>query len=260
MQKSSLTCFGVGDGFPCADRNHASFLYRLGKTTILVDCGEPLDGTFQASGLSYNLIDGIFISHLHADHVGGLFMFLQGCWLEGRRKALPVYVPANTSKPLRGMLRAALLFDELFKFSLQLKPLRAGKPIAISDVRVTPFATTHLARVRAALGRKYRSTFACHCFLLESGPLRIGHSADLGKPEDLDPLLKKPLDLLVCEMAHFKPEAIFSYLQGRPIKRIAFVHLARPYWADLPGIRRLAARMLPDIPHTFPKDGAVIPL
>jgi hypothetical protein len=257
---SSLTCFGVGDGFPCADRNHASFLYRFGRTSILIDCGEPIDGTFRASGLSYDLIDSIFVSHLHADHVGGLFMFLQGCWLEGRRKELPVHVPANSVKPLRGMLQAGLLFDELFRFRLELKPLGPEKPVGVRNVQVTPFPTSHLDRVGPALRRKYPRAFASYCFLIESARLRIGHSADLGRPEDLDPLLAKPLDLLVCELAHFKPEAIFSYLAGRPIKRVAFVHLARPHWSNLSGIRRLAARMLPGLRHSFPKDGAVIPI
>jgi len=49
MRTSSLTCFGVGDGLPCGDRHHASFLYRFGKTSILLDCGEPIDGSFKAS-------------------------------------------------------------------------------------------------------------------------------------------------------------------------------------------------------------------
>jgi hypothetical protein len=53
--------------------------------------------------------------------------------------------------------------------------------------------------------------------LLESGDKRVAHSGDLGEPEDLEPLLKKPVDLLVCELAHFSPEAIFSYLSGRPV-------------------------------------------
>jgi phosphoribosyl 1,2-cyclic phosphodiesterase len=248
----------VGDGFPCADRNHASFLYRFGETSVLVDCGESIDGRFQAGGFSYDLIDSIFISHLHADHIGGFFMFMQGCWLEGRRKELRVHVPGDAVKPLEGMLKAAFLFDELFGFRLRFAPLSAGKPVAVREVRVTPFPTSHLDRVRADFHKQYRGAFACYCFLLEAGRLRVGHSADLGRPEDLEPLLQKPLDLLVCEVAHFTPEEIFSYLRKRPVKRIVFVHLARAYWADLPKIRRLAARMLPDVPHTFPKDGAVI--
>jgi ribonuclease BN (tRNA processing enzyme) len=260
MRTSSLTCYGVGDGFPCPDRNHASFLYRLGKSTVLVDCGEAIDSRLKASGLDHDLIDRIFLSHLHADHVGGFLMLVQGCWLEGRRKDLPVHLPGEAIKPLGNMLKAALLFDELLKFRLHFKPLHAGKPVAVRDVRVTPFPTTHLDRVRTDYQKKYPGVFASYCFLLEAGRLRIGHSADLGRPEDLEPLLKKPLDLLVCELAHFRPEEIFSYLRGRRIKRVAFVHLAGSYWDDLGRIRRLAAKMLPDVPHSFPKDGAVIRL
>ena len=83
---------------------------------------------------------------------------------------------------------------------------------------------------------------------------RVGHSSDLGRPEDLEPLLEKPLDLLVCEIAHFSPEQIFGYLKGRDIKRVVFVHLARPYWENLTRTRRLAAKMLPELPHTFARD------
>lgn len=245
---------------PCADRNHASFLYRLGQDTILVDCGEPIDGRFKDSGLSYDLIDGIFISHLHADHIGGFFMLMQGCWLEGRRKELPVHLPGRAIKPIQAMLEAGLLFDELLKFRLRFMPLRAGKPMPVRSVRVTPFPTTHLDGLRADFQKKHRSVFDSYCFLLESGRVRIGHSADLGAPEDLEPLLTRPLDLLVCEMAHFAPERILSFLRGRRIKRIAFVHLARAHWEHLPKLRRLAAQMLPDIPHSFPRDGTVIGL
>jgi ribonuclease BN (tRNA processing enzyme) len=258
MRKYSLTCFGVGDGWSCTSRNHASFLYRFGKTAILLDCGEPVDSRFMASGLNRDIVDSIFISHLHADHVGGFFMLMQGCWLEGRRKDLPVYLPGGAIQPLREMLNAAFVFNELLGFRLQFMPLKPGKTFKVRDVQATAFPTTHLDGLRSRFHKKYHADFSAYCFLLESGGRRIGHSADLGRPEDLEPLLVKPLDLLVCELAHFTPEDVFCYLRGRKIKRIAFVHLARPCWENLAQTRRLAARMLPDIPHTFARDGAVI--
>lgn len=259
MRSFSLTCFGVGDGLPCEDRRHASFLYRFGTTSILLDCGEPIDGSFKAAGLSYDLIDSILVSHLHADHIGGFLMLMQGCWLEGRRKRLAVHMPGPAIRPLRRMMETALLFDELLNFRLKFAALTAGKSLRAGEVRVTPFPTTHLDGLRARFRTRHRSAFDSYCFLLESGRRRIGHSADLGSPDDLEPLLARPMDLLVCEMAHFAPEEIFHRLRGCRIKRIVFVHLGRSYWKELPKIRRLAARMLPHIPHTFAKDGAVIP-
>jgi len=226
----------------------------MGRESILIDCGEPIDSSLKASGVSHDAIDSIFLSHMHSDHMGGFFMLVQGCWLEGRRKELPVYLPAGAIRPLRAMLQTAFLFDEILNFKLRLLPVRAARPITVGQTRVTAFPTSHLNGFRAMFSKKYNVDFSSHCFLLEAGRRRVGHSGDLGRPEDLAPLLEKPLDLLVCELAHFSPEELFTYLHGRRIKRIVFVHVARPFQESLAVTRRLAGRMLPDIPHRFAHD------
>ncbi len=264
MQPFSLTCLGVGDGKPCDDRNHSAFLYHFGPTTLLVDCGEPVSRWFRARRLSSDALDAVFLSHLHADHLGGLFMLLQGLWLEGRRRDLTVYLPGNAIRPLRALLRAATLYEELFPFQLRFQPLRAGRPVKVGRARVTPFPTSHLnslhAQFQERCGRRQGPAPIAYCFLLEAAGLRVGHSADLGAPEDLAPLLAKPLDLLVCELAHFRPEEIFRYLRGRDIGRALFVHLSRRCWERLPATRRLAAKLLPDLPHSFAQDGQIVSL
>lgn len=250
----------MGDGTASVDRNHSSYLYSFEETSLLIDCGEPISRSFKASGLSYDLIDRILISHLHADHIGGFFMLLQGFWLENRKKDLRVHLPAESIEPLRQMLRAAFLFEELLPFRLILAPWSNGQPNVDRKVRVTPFATTHLQALRKAFQAKYPGDYMAYCFLLESERWRIGHSADIGSPSDLDPLLDKPLDLLVCELAHFKPEEMFAYLRGRDIKRIVFTHVARYYWERLEETRRLAAQFLPNADLCFPRDLDVIDL
>ena len=241
----TLHCFGVGDGQACGDRNHSSYLYRLPGAALLFDCGEPVSRGFKASGLSYDAIDRIFLSHLHSDHVGGFFMLMQAFWLERRRKELVVHLPADAIEPLQRMLRAAYLFDELFQFRLRFEPLREGRGVAHGGVRVTPHRTTHLDGLRKTFQKKYPGDYAAYSFLIESEQQRIAHSADLGAPEDLEPLLREPLDLLVCELAHFAPARLFRYLAGREIERVVFIHVGRRHWAKLAETRRLAAKMLP---------------
>jgi ribonuclease Z len=258
MDKFSLKCFGVGDGWPCAGRKHSSFLYRFGKNSILIDCGETVSGGYKASGLDYDTIDRIFISHLHSDHIGGFFMLMQGFWLELRQKELPVAMPAEGIKLFGNMLNAAFIFPELLKFPLRFEALQAAKPVMTGKVRVTPFHTTHLEQLRLAFQKRYPQDFEAFSFLIEAGRRRIGHSADIGAPEDLAPLLKKPLDLLVCELSHFQAEDLFLYLRGRAIKRIVFMHVGRPYWENLPKTRRLAKKMLGGIPFIFARDGQEI--
>ncbi len=258
MGKFALKCFGVGDGWPCADRNHSSFLYHLGRTSILMDCGEPLSRSYKAAGLSYNAFDQLFFSHLHSDHTAGFFMFMQGLWLERRTKPLPIYMPQDGIKPFQLMLKAGLIFPELLQFRMRFEALRLHQPVRAGSARVTPHRSSHLDQLREAFQKKYPQRFQAFCFLIEAGGMRIGHSADIGAPEDLEPILRKPLDLLVCELAHFRPEDLFRYLKGRDIKRIVFVHVARPHWEKLSETRRLAARMLRGMPLTFARDNEEI--
>lgn len=258
MRRVSLKCFGVGDGWPCADRRHSSFLYRFGETTLLIDCGESVSSAYKAAGYDYNLVDRLLLSHLHGDHVGGFLMLMQGFWLERREKDLPIHLPADGIQPLRQLLEAAMIFDELLGFRMQFKPLETERAFQVKGVRITPFPTSHLESLRLAHQRKHPLAFQAFSFLLETQNLRVAHSADLGAPEDLEPLLEKPVDLLVCELAHFKPADLFRYLKGRPIKRIGFMHVARPYWENLSRVQKHAEKLLGGIPFSFLKDGEEI--
>src|SRR5262245_16927597 len=116
MDSFVLTCLGVGDGMANADRNHSAYLYQFGETTLLLDCGESVSRSYRAAGFSIEAIDRLLLSHLHSDHFGGLFMLLQGLWLEQRRKALPIHMPADGIKPIRQMLDMANLVPELLSF------------------------------------------------------------------------------------------------------------------------------------------------
>ena len=53
----SVTCFGVGEGWPSGDRRHASFLYRCGSANVLVDCGARDIGKVLSSVLGTNWVN-----------------------------------------------------------------------------------------------------------------------------------------------------------------------------------------------------------
>lgn len=245
---------------PNADRNHSSYLYQFGETALLVDCGEPVSRSCRAAGIGSDTVDRLLLSHLHSDHFGGLFMLLQGLWLEKRRKPLPIHLPADGIQPIRQMLDLANLVPELLHFGVEMEPWEAGQPITQGKVRVTPYPTTHLESLRQQLQAKYPGQYAAYCFLLEHEGHRIGHSADLGAPSDLAPLLLHPLDLLVCELSHFTIPEICNYLRGRPIKKVLFTHLSRHCWEDFGGTRREVTRLLPGMNVVFAWDGDVVML
>lgn len=252
---------GVADGWPSSDRSHSSFLYRLGPVTLLIDCGESVSRSYKATGWDYNLIDRILISHMHLDHVGGFFMLLQGLWLEGRSKGLRIHMPAEGIDTVRHMVRAGYIFDELLGFSLRYAPLRRGRAIKIAPgVQVTPYPTTHLCGFKRAFYKSYRAPFEAFCFLIESGSRRVAHSGDLGKVQDLDPLLRKPVDVLLCEVAHVGLEELGCYLKNRRVKRVVLVHLPESMWREPARTRERARQALEDTPFTVASEGEEIPL
>lgn len=256
MHPVSLHCLGVGDGTASTGRNHSAYLYSLGEVKILIDAGEPVSRTLKISGVAADEIDRIIISHLHGDHIGGLLMLLQGWWLDDRTKPLTIFMPKDGIEPLRQLFRTAYLFDEILPFRLNFEAVRPRQSIEVGRARITPFSTTHLDRARKNFQARYPADYAAFAFLLEAENIRIAHSADIGTPADLDPLLAEPVDLLVCELAHFQPDDLFSYLRGRPIKKIIITHVAQYYWDRLDEVRRAAEKVLGHV--SFAKDGQLV--
>lgn len=255
-KNATLHCFGIGDGWPASDRRHASFLYRFGPTSLLVDCGDGANPGFFAEGLKYDALDGVLLSHLHSDHVGGFSLFIQDLWLQKRRRPLPVHLPGSGIAPLKAWLDATILPPALIGFPIRWVPLATGRKFRAGKVSVTAFPTSHLESLRRALAPRYPHIgFEAFSFLLEAPGVRIAHTADLGAASDLPPLVAQPLDLLVCELAHVELEPLAAMLRGRPIGKIVFMHLAREFWNDLPGTRKRLKAAMGGIPFTIARDG-----
>jgi L-ascorbate metabolism protein UlaG (beta-lactamase superfamily) len=253
--KRNLLCLGVGDGHPSPERGHAAFLYQFGSTRLLVDCGEPASRSLQRAGIGADDFEALLISHLHFDHVGGLFTLLQGLWLAPRRRPLTVYLPAHGIPLVRQLMKAACLFEAWNAFPLELAPLRAGRPFEIGPVRVTPLPSSHMFLLRAPPARRNDALSQAFSFLLEMEGCRVAHSADLGDLADAERLTVGDLDLLVCEPAHVDAEELLVLLRGRTIRRAAFVHLTRLQWQRRQEFLRHARQAMPGTRVCIPEDG-----
>jgi hypothetical protein len=83
-----ITVIGAGNAFSEENFNQ-SFLVQEGDRTMLIDCGYQVPGALRVAGIDYRDIQDIYISHLHADHIGGLefFAFQRYDWANKPRKA-----------------------------------------------------------------------------------------------------------------------------------------------------------------------------
>lgn len=68
----SIIPVGVNSSFTL-DGFHSNYLVRYGKRQLLIDCGSTAARALREIGVSLAEIDSVYISHLHLDHIGGLF-------------------------------------------------------------------------------------------------------------------------------------------------------------------------------------------
>jgi len=255
----SLTFLGTSDGLPSSDRHHAALLLRLGGKTVLLDCGEPCSHTLKSMGVDFNSLDAVVVSHTHSDHVGGLPMLLQSMWLEQRTRLLPIWLPRRAIRPLRDWLHTCYLFEPRFRFRIRWHPIAPGKVLHLGPVSFAAFRTAHLEETRIRFARKFPGLgFDAFCFRFEAGRKCIGYSADLGRADDLAPLLSKPIDLLVVELAHFHPFDLVELLRERKVKHVAITHMGRAVRARLPEVRAAFRLRLPAHRVSFVRDGDTI--
>lgn len=66
-----VTFLGTGSAFTLKNFHTNILLTKNGKN-FLIDCGSDIRFSLTNKGFSYKDIDGVYISHAHADHCGGL--------------------------------------------------------------------------------------------------------------------------------------------------------------------------------------------
>ena len=76
---------GCGDAFGSGGRFNTCFLVDRGESSFLIDCGASAMISIRHFGVDPNCISAILLSHLHADHFGGLPSFILDAQLVSRR-------------------------------------------------------------------------------------------------------------------------------------------------------------------------------
>ncbi|MFR9498562.1 MAG: ribonuclease Z [Rikenellaceae bacterium] len=90
----SVTILGSSSAKPTPSRHHSAQVVNINEQLYLVDGGEGVQQQMFRYGINPLKLRAIFISHLHADHVYGIFPLLSTMSLYGRKTAIKVYAPA----------------------------------------------------------------------------------------------------------------------------------------------------------------------
>lgn len=102
--KFSLTILGTSSALPTSSKYPTAHVLNIHERFFLIDCGEGTQMQLRRYGINISRINQIFISHLHGDHVFGLFGLISTLNLLGRKDDLHIYSYYQLDEILKGHL------------------------------------------------------------------------------------------------------------------------------------------------------------
>ena len=138
-----LTILGSSSALPTSERYPSAHVLNAHERLFLIDCGEGTQMQLRKARIRFSKINNIFISHLHGDHVFGLYGLLSTFSLMGRKNHIRLHAPENYHKILLSHL---LDFDIHLNFEIEFIPLSGKDPAVILDdkyITVTSFPLKH---------------------------------------------------------------------------------------------------------------------
>jgi ribonuclease Z len=141
--KFSLTILGSSSAVPTAARNTTAHVLNVHERFYLLDCGEGTQIQIRKNRIRFGRLHQIFISHLHSDHILGLFGLLATLSLLGRKVPLDIYCPPGLREILDSHF--TLMPDKLLYPLVFHEHPDTGKSLIHSDkaVNVYSFPVKH---------------------------------------------------------------------------------------------------------------------
>ena len=210
----NIKFLGTSFGAPSVGRHQQSILVETGEKAYLVDTGAPVLDILVNDNYDITKIKAVFITHLHGDHMNGLFDILN--LVDFYKMNLEVYLPEQ-----RGIDLFQIYCDtqgignQNGRISFHL--IHSGGFYDDGDLRIKAINTDHMEF----------SKKPSYGFFLEDNGSKVYITGDLHYTlKDFPELLfNEAVDLIVTECAHFTSEYLFEKLKKCNSKAVAIIHV-----------------------------------
>ena len=217
-----LITIGTGSGRAVKEKRGPCHLIQTDDSVLLMDCGEGAAGMIDAMDPP-PLVEAIILTHLHADHISGLFTLLQNFIIGKRSEPIDIYLPLegiNTFEAMRDTLYLSSDYLPSEPFEVSFRPLSEGNVIENDQWTIRAWQTDHFVQDREIGIRKPRTAYGLTVDWNAGGLIYTSDVASI----DCFKAELKPKATLLCEAMHIDWKTVVDEARKSDVSRIIFTH------------------------------------
>lgn len=134
---------GTASAMPVVERYQSAHVLEIRERLFLIDCGEGVQRQLLKNRVSLAKLDSIFISHIHGDHLFGLFPLLSTLGLSCKNTPVVIYGPSNLAPFLNFFMS---YYGKGIGIEISFHPLSLKEPEVIYEtksIEVLAFPLNH---------------------------------------------------------------------------------------------------------------------
>lgn len=206
---------GTSHGVPMPGRFNQSLLITTEKGDYLVDAGAPVMSLLINDRYDMTRLKAVFITHVHQDHMVNLPDIISLASWYHKEMRFGVYLPEQ--RAIDAVINFCTAVYTAPSDAISFHLVREGCFFDDGNLKITAVHTDHLEA----------TTNVAYGFLLEGEGQRFYITGDMNSSLKDFPsaLLRRHVDLIVAECAHFSVEALMEKLAAVNTDRAVVLHV-----------------------------------
>lgn len=203
-----LHILGTGSGISVGDRFKTSIVIETDKKNYMLDAGEGCSYVYRKQNLNFNNLRSLFFSHIHLDHISGVFQLIEDMKLEyylnsktNSNRYFDIYIPQIAPKDFELVLKI-LNIKLNDKFNIQVNKVTTGMLYSDENVTVTSHRTMH----------EVTSGIISYGYMIDLSGKKIYYSGDLDSISEIKGHISL-CDIAIVELAHYDLEDITPFVK-----------------------------------------------
>ena len=216
----TLNVMGTASALPTTERYPSAQVLDVRGRLFMMDCGEGAQIQLRKVGVSFLRIEHICLSHIHGDHIFGLFGLLSTMSLLGRSTPLRIYAP----KTFRTILDFFMIqFGEGVQFEIDYVELDMKEPQVVYEnrtVELLAFPLNHRVETFGYIIREKMPPFNVRKEAVQKYALTLTEIGTLKRGEDV---VREDIVITNAEAAYrkYKPRSYAYCSDTAPFPELA---------------------------------------